>query len=319
MVDHVEKGIMAGPIKEISLLISELDSLTKGEEAAARLIGYGSSSVGPLRTYLLEGRPRKIFQPRLWAVEALARLGAKDVLLEYLFREKNIPDPEDRLGEEAVESAAARSLIAWPSENMFQLLLKLSEQRVLAGLIEALAQYKRPEAFPYFERALEDDYYRPAAEDAFEKSGADSRDILVYSAVTPRPDSSRETPPSLRRRRSAVHILSEIGILSDHWQTLRSLIKEPDEELVVTASKLGINFASGKERVFIAHRMIELVSSAPWHLQEDIEKILTALEGESVPEIDNEIAQRMEQPENLRVMDDRLQALLAIRRRFRHL
>jgi HEAT repeat protein len=276
---------MADTIKDIFLLIGELDTLTKGEEAAARLVECGSLALTSLRTFLLEGRPRKIFQPRRWAVEALARLRAKDILLDYLFMIKNIADPEDRFGEEAVESAAARSLAAWPSEKMFRSLLKLSERRMLTGLIEALAEYKRPDAMPYFERALEDDYYRAAAEKAFEKLGVVSRDILVRSAVSPRPGLSEETPSSLRRRRSAVSILSEIGILAEHWQILRRLIKESDEELVITASKLGIGFVSKKDRVIIARRMKELESMTPWRLKEDIENILTALGDESALEI----------------------------------
>ena len=59
-------------------------------------------------------------------------------------------------------SAAARFLAAWRDEDIYQLLLKLSEQRLLNGLIDALAEFKGLEAIPYFERALEDDFYRAA-------------------------------------------------------------------------------------------------------------------------------------------------------------
>jgi len=189
--------------ERIDQLIGELDSLNTGVEAAARLSELGTMAVGPLRKFLLEGKPRKVFQPRFWAVQALARLGARDVLLEYLFSERAIPDPEDRFGEEAVESGAARTLSAWPSEEMFQPLLKLSHWRMLNGLIDALAEYGRPESIPYFERALGDDFYRPAAEKAFQKLGKASCDALVVSAVTRRPSPIEESPSSLERRRSA--------------------------------------------------------------------------------------------------------------------
>ena len=264
-------------IQEISRLIGELDSLTEGEGASARLVQCGPSAIPPLRAFLLEGRPRKIFQPRLRAVKALARLGAKDILVEYLFLTKSIADPEDRFGEETVRSAAARSLSAWPDDDTYRSLLKLSESQTLIGLIEALAEYHRPEAMPYFERALEDDYYRSAAKDAFMKLGEDSRETLVRSAVTPQPDSSCETPSSLRRRRTAVGILSEIGIRAEDWLILRRLIQESDAELVVVASKLGTAFAVKKDRVMMIRRLGRLVSLVPWYLQEDIEGVLTAL------------------------------------------
>ncbi len=308
---------MMKSIEEVSRLIRELDSLNTGKQAATSLVGYGPLSVEPLRKFLLEGKPRKIFQPRFWAVEALARLGAKEVLMEYLFRDKHIADPEDRFGEEAVESAAARFLASWPDEDVHRALLKLSERRMLVGLIEALAGFKCPEAIPFFERALEDDFYRPAAEDALQKLGVMSCNTLVQSAVTPVPSPSTETSSSLERRRSAVRLLNKVGMPAKHWQILRRLIYEPDKELVVGASKLGMGVASNDDRVIIIHRLVELVSSVPWYLQEDVADMLVALEKESAEEIENEIARRTGQPENIAAVDGRLHALLRVKRRFK--
>lgn len=308
--------MLMSPLHEVHQLVGELEILKTGEKAAERLVEYGSIAVEPLRKFLLEGTPRKIFQPRFWAVEALARLGAREALLEYLFQERDVPDPEDRFGEEAVESAAARSLAAWPDEEMFQTLLKLSERRMLNGLIEVLAHYRRPETIAYFERALEDDFYRPAAEEAFLELGRASCAALALSAVTPLPSSFLESPSSLERRRSAVRLLNEIGADAERWQTLRELTQEPDAELVVGASKLGINVASREDRLIIVRRHSELLSSAPWHLQEDIESLLVALKDESAQEIESEITWRMEQPEEVRASDQRLQALFRVKYRF---
>jgi len=61
---------MVRPLQEIYQLIRELDSLNTGKQAAARLVECGPLAIEPLRRFLLEGIPRKIFQPRLWAVEA---------------------------------------------------------------------------------------------------------------------------------------------------------------------------------------------------------------------------------------------------------
>lgn len=300
---------------EISHLINELDSLKAGKNACEHLIAHGPAAIQPLRRFLLEGMPRKLFQPRFWAVEALARLGAKEVLLEYLFQEREIPDPEDRFGEEAVESAAARSLAFWPDEPTFQDLLKLSERRMLSGLIAALADYRRAETIPYFERALEDDFYRPAAEEAFRKLGKVACDALVSSALMPLPNPSQESPSSLERRRSALRLLNEIGMASDHWHRLRRLILESDAELFVLAARLGAGIASVEDRIAIAHKLLGLLSAAPWHLQEDMANVLSVLKDESTREIDDEIGLRMQQPENVRAQDDRLRALLGVKAR----
>jgi hypothetical protein len=302
---------------EIYRLIRELDSLNTGKQAAERLVEHGPLAVEPLRRFLLEGIPRKIFQPRLWTVEALARLGAKDVLLEYLFQIREIPDPEDRFGEEAVESASARFLAAWPSEDVYQSLLKLSERRMLSGLIEALAGFRRPEPIPYFDRALEDDFYRSAAEGAFLKIGVAACSSLAKSAVTPQPNSFMETTSSLQRRRSAVRLLYEIGTPPEYWLVLRELVYDPDEELFVSVTKLGITIASKEDRAIIIFRIRKLLSSTQWHLQEDIEDLLVLLGSDVADDIDEEISRRMEQPEEVRAVDIRLRSLIRVRRRLK--
>ena len=302
---------------EINRLIGELESLNTGKQAAERLVEYGPLAAAPLRRFLLEGIPRKIFQPRFWAVEALARLEAKDVLLEYLFQIREIPDPEDRFGEEAVESAAARFLSAWPDEGVYQSLLKLSERRMLLGLIDALGEFRRPEAIPYFERALEDDFYRSAAEEAFLKMGAEARGALASSAMTPLPSLVMETPSSLHRRRSAVRLLYKIGTPPEYWQVLRELIHDPDEELFVSASKLGTKIASEEDRATIARRVMKLLSSVPWYLQEDIEEVLVLLGADAAADIEEEISRRMRQPEEARAVDVRLRSLIRVGRRLK--
>lgn len=300
----------------VQRLIDELYSLNRGKETVEGLVRCGPAAIVALRLFLLEGRPCKIFQPRLWAVEALARLGAKGVLIEYLLQERKIPDPEDRFGEEAVESAAARFLSSWRSQNIYQVLFKLSSRRMLLGLIDALAEYKRPESIPYFERALEDDFYRPAAENAFLKLGTISCGALSLSAVTSTANSTLQSSSSLERRRSAVRVLNRIGISVEHWKILGNLISESDQELVVGGAKLGIEFADKVERALIAHKLIKLLSSVPWYLQEDLENILVTLEDEAAADIEEEIAERMGQPEEVRTLDARLRALLRVKNRF---
>jgi HEAT repeat protein len=301
--------------RAIDDLVSGLDSPVTGKAAAEGLVAYGPSATEPLRRFLLEGVPRKIFQPRLWAVETLARLGAKDALLEYLFQEKTVLDPEDRFGEEAVESAAARFLAAWPQEDVYRALLELSDRKMLVGLIEALAGFGRPESIPFFERALEDDFYRPAAEEAFVKMGARACSALAHAAVSPKPSLVRETPSSLQRRRSSASLLGRIGMEAKLWPALRVLLDDPDTELFIAAARLGVQTGSKDDRATIARGIVGLLSSVPWNLREEVERILVVLGDEAAIPVDEEIARRMSRPEAVRAADFALRSLLKVRQK----
>lgn len=298
---------------EIRELIAELDSLRSGERVVALLVAYGAGAVEPLRDYLLEGRPSAVFQPRLGAVKVLAALGAREVLLEYLLNPKPILDPVVRLAEESVESEAARSLAFWRTEETFQLLLDLSHTRMLIGLIDALAEFGRAEAIPFFDRALEDDFYRPAAEEAFRKLGAAARPALVLSLLTPLPGRAAETPSSLRRRRSAAGLLAETGIGVADWNALQPLLDEEQPEIVVAAAKMAVSAGTREDWGMAASRLLDVLPSSAWYLHEDIEEILVAL-GEKML-VNEEVERRLRLPERARVQDRALPVLLRVRRR----
>lgn len=119
-----------------------------------------------------------------------------------------------------------------------------------------------------------------------------------------------------RDRRSAAQLLAGMEISAARWQTLRGLLHEPDAVLAIEASKLGIRFASGADRKLMAHRLIWCLSPNSWGLRKDIEDILVALKHEAAGEIEEEIARRLEQPEDLRWQDTHLRALLRVKRRW---
>ena len=66
-------------------------------------------------------------QPRCLAVRALAALEAYDVLIEYLNAPREVADPVERVGEDAVINAAAYALAGLHEERILELLLKLAE------------------------------------------------------------------------------------------------------------------------------------------------------------------------------------------------
>ena len=142
----------------ISRLVEKLNSLLEGEEAALALTACGRRAIAPLREFLMEGKPSGIYQPRRWAVQALAGLEAKDVLLEYLRRHRPILDAVARLGEEAVQNAAAVALKQWPGEDVYEVLTGIVRRCHLPGAVATLGELGCTQAIPYIVAGLEDGY-----------------------------------------------------------------------------------------------------------------------------------------------------------------
>jgi len=260
--------MIAGADHDVLALIDELQSLRNGETTVAKLAACGPRAIEPLRSFLFFGQPAAVYQPRQLAVEALAALGARDVLTDYLRRPRDIADPAASFGEEAVESTAARLLGRWQTEETFAFLMSLARERRLLGLIETLGEFRRPEALPYLEQALEDDYYRPVAEDALRKFGAAARPLLLHSAAT-------STNP--RRRRSAARLLAEIGPGDEPASVFLPLLEDDDPDVVVSAAKLLSASADPAVRSACVRRLIEIRPRAGWHLRDDIERSLRAV------------------------------------------
>ena len=299
---------------EISHYIEQLSSLKEGAQAVGKLITCGHPAIEPLRQFLLEGKPSAIFQPRHWAVEALAGLQAKDVLLVYLKQKKDISDPDVQLGEEAVESAAARKLIKWQSEEVYQTLLDIAQERCLPGALEALGEFRRVEGIPFLVKALEDDFCRPAAEDALSKIGVPAGSELIRAVITPWPSKGEESPSSLRRRRSAVGLLAEIGVTADQWQVLRPLLNEDDPEILVGISRVAAQVGETKNKTLAGRRLIETFERADWYLKVEIESVLIDLFGEVKTVIEEEIVRRSRLTEEKPEVDPVLSALLRVKR-----
>ncbi len=299
---------------EARRLVGMLNSLLEGERAVAALVALGQRAVEPLRKFLLEGRPSTVYQPRLWAVEALGGLGARSVLEDYLTG----PLPADlqlRFAEEVVRSAAVREFLRWPGPATEEFLLGLARQQMLRGLVEVFGTLRLAEAIPFLDRALEDDLCRLPAEQALAAMGERAREALILSASARLPSGGDESPSSLRRRRSVLNVLAEIGIRERDWPGLRGLLEEDDPEIVVRvcglAVKTGIREAASRG----AERLIGIAGHAQWFLLEDIAACLLAWFDTAHTAIEREVERRMAQPEAMRVQDQTLRLLLRVLRR----
>jgi HEAT repeat protein len=300
---------------KIGSYIGELNSLKEGEGAVAKLIACGRLAIEPLRQYLLEGRPSAVYHSRRWAVEALAGLGAKDVLLEYLKQKKDIADPAVRMGEEAVESAAARELIRWPWEEVSPVLLGIAEERRLPGAWEALGEFKRPEAAPHLVKALEDDVSRRFAEDALRKIGPPAEPDLIRAAVSPWPSRDAENPSSLLRRRSAVRLLEEMRVTAYQWRLLRPLLNDTNAEILVAAFKIAGTVAAAKDTALAGRRLLKALKNADWSVKSEIENALVIFFDAVRAIVEGEIARRHQGSDVERIIDPVLVTLLRVKLR----
>ena len=244
--------------ERVQRLVDRLNSLKEGELAVVELVACGKRAVEPLRRFLLYGKPGGIFQPRQLAVEALAELGAKDVLLEYLASGKHISDPVDRYGEEAVENTAARLLAGWRDEEVYNVLLRLVRRKPMPGVIETIGEYRRPGTIPDFIGALGDDIARGPAEEALRKVGETAHRALLDAALAPVPSADDESPSSLRRRASALRLLAERNLSAEDWRNLAALTRDRDPEIAARASWIVLLVGEESCRQLAVRRLIEV-------------------------------------------------------------
>jgi len=298
---------------EVCRLLACLQSLVDGQSAIEELVACGPAAIPPLREFLLLGRITSVAQPRMWAVEALALLGARDVLIEYLRAPSRGVDAQLQFAEDAVRNTVGRRLSAWLDNETFEILLDFCRRRNLPGVIETLAEFERPEAIPCLDRALEDDLCRIAAEDGLRRLGPAARSALVLSAVTPLPNADEETPSSLCRRRGALRLLTVSGVERQSWAELRQLLAERDPELVARLAQIASSIANQRDRVSAAVGLVAALGSLPWFVRKEAEEALLALAPESLPAIEAELFRRSSKPRLTRARDEVLRTLLRVK------
>jgi len=298
--------------QEIESFVGDLESLRGGSLSAAALIGCGPRAVPPLRSYLLHGRPRGIYQPRQLAVETLGELGARDVLIEYLSNPAPIEDPVVRHAEDAVRSTAARELARWQTEDVFECLMRATD-RLLPGIVDALGTFRRAEAMPYFLLALGDGVCRSNAEEAIRALGLAASPFLMEAAISRNPSAEDEIPSSLQRRRWALRILADLKLRKEDWTGLRDLLDEDDPEIVIATSRIGLEVAPVPDRWRAVHRLIEMLPRANWFLQSEVRTALVEHFDIAREPVEDEITRRMNSEGKEQALDAVLRLLVNLR------
>jgi HEAT repeat protein len=263
-------------IPGIEYAIRKLKSLHDGDLAILEVAGYGGRAIPALRELLFAREPSGLYQVRCRAVEALALIGAYDALIEFLRAERQVTDPVEQMGEEAVINAAALSLANVRRQGVFELLLRLGARGSLPGVIGALGAFDRVEAIPVLIDALEDDASRRTAETALKRLGRSAVPALLRDAILQVPSAERESESSLRRRRSALELLLAIGIPRRSWAILRNLMEDRDPRVMILACEICLKRGWTSERSRAIHRLIGLLDQVDWMLRDDIENCLVA-------------------------------------------
>lgn len=248
----------------LACALQRLTSLHDGERGLSEVVRLGTAAIPHLRRLLFDREPSGLFQPRCRAVDALAALGACDVLLDFLGMEREIADPVERMGEDAVMNAAARALTRCRDERVVPLLLSLACTRKLAGAIRALGALRCTAALPCMIEALADDLARPAAEAALRAFGSDARCALLAAALRV-PQSEPESESDRRRRCGALRVLLAIGVPGEDLPDgCAGLIMHRDPETAALAARLCLRSPSAALRARAMQRVIDLRQADDW-------------------------------------------------------
>jgi HEAT repeat protein len=248
---------------ELIRAIERLKSLHDGERGFAEVVSLGVEAIPALRDILFRREPSGLHVVRCRAADALAALKAHDVLAEFLQLEREISDPIERLGEDAVINSAARGLARAGDERAFRLLSGLARHRLLNGVVAALGSFRRAETIPLLVKALAEDHVRLTAEAAIRSIGAAARPALIEAAATP-DDRDRESESSLRKRRSAIALLVDLRASRKEWPALRPLMLDKDVQVAILACRLGLAAGEPVERSYAISRLGALRSGAHW-------------------------------------------------------
>lgn len=256
-------------------IVERMKRLHDGDAIVIEVVAQGAAALPALRRLLFEPEPSGIFEPRCRAVEALAALEARNVLIEFLSHPREIDDPVTRLGEEAVISAAARTLKGGGAKE-FDVLLAASRRGLLPGVIEALGSFRRPEAQQILIEALAEDASRPAAEAALRDFGDNAIAALLNTARRSLPSAQDESESSLRRRRSALKLLSELGSRVAPKSRVWILTWDADPWIAFYACKICSHIGDQLGRREAIDRMCRLLGEGDWLLSCEIEDFLVS-------------------------------------------
>ena len=260
-------------VNRIDLATQALRSLREGDRGVVAAASLGRTAIPALKELLFERDRSGLFETRRRAVDALASIGAHEVLIEFLQSFRESADPVERLGDDAVVNAAARALRGLDDPRVFDLLLALAKRKILPGVVAALGTFHRVESTPCLVAALAEDESRSSAEAALLDLGAKAREALAAAARSA-PSGDRESEARLRQRRSALALLDRIGMERRAWPDLREIMRDRDPIARRLACQMCLTYAPEAERPEALEILNELSSTASTPERIDIQRAL---------------------------------------------
>jgi hypothetical protein len=257
--------------------IDRLKSLHDPDGGLVDVVTLGAVAIPALSEVLFAREPSGLFQVRCRAVEALAALKAFSTIAQFLRMHREIADPVERLGDDAVVSAAARAMARLREPWVYELLAELARRRPLQGVLAGLGSFFRAEFVPIFIGALQEDELRLTAEAILRGFGSKARTALLAAAREPGEDARSESDSHLRKRRSAIALLADIGVSRRDWSRLRPLVDDADHQIALLACELGLKVGSKTDQAHIASRLQAIWPAACWIHRERIDQLMESL------------------------------------------
>ena len=111
-----------------------------------------------------------------------------------------------------------------------------------------------------------------------------------------------------------MRLLAEIELTREFWQPLRPLISDSHSGIAIAISSIAVNAGDRQDKVAAVERLLEILSSADWYDQGEIEICLVGLYRVGRDPLETELARRNALPDERRVMDRALRTLLRVKR-----
>ena len=255
----------------VARAVDHLVSLQDGDRGVLETIACGAEAIPLLRHLLFEREPSGLYQPRCRAVAALAALGAQDVLIAFLHVDREIADPVESAGEDAVLNATARALLGCHRDVVFRRLRALVNARCLPGAIDALADFRQLATLPSFIDCLADDLACRAAEDAIRPFGLNAVPVLLANADL----SEDRSESAFRMRRAILRLLLELADPTNLPDCLLAdPLDDPDPACGVLRCQLALETAELAQRKTLLTGLVNMVPTADWRIRSDIAALL---------------------------------------------
>jgi len=115
-----------------------------------------------------------------------------------------------------------------------------------------------------------------AAEEGLRKLGATAGEELCEATLEPMPSPADETPSSVRRRRSAIRLLTEIHLEERYWPRLEHLMSDHDDAIASIACRIALERRMQEQQGRAVATLLLLSNTSDWLLRDEIQSSLVS-------------------------------------------